>query len=298
MNDLVLDVPRHGPGQRAHPGRVLGIGVGVRPQPGAEDGDDLAGLGITGHCRPACIGLRGFEARRWRSSHLSHRRWLRCERSEPRNHASKAGTPPLRSRHGRPTRPRPLPTRRQGGRRHRRLQRAGRRVRPGAGRGRRRRRARRAPGGPARRHRGAGRADRPPGAHPRHRRLRPAVVHRPGGAGHGGVRPRRRPGQQRRHRYGGAGHPRDARAVPPGHRRQPQRLLLDGPGLRPGDAAGLEHHQHQLGARAHHRRPPPGGVRLVEGGADRADPRPGPAVDRPQGHPGQRDRARASSSPR
>ena len=32
-------------------------------------------------------------------------------------------------------------------------------------------------------------------------------------------------------------HPRDARAVPPGHRRQPQRLLLDGPGLRPGDAA-------------------------------------------------------------
>ena len=27
-------------------------------------------------------------------------------------------------------------------------------------------------------------------------------------------------------------------------------------------------------------------------GADRADPRPGPAVDRPQGHPRQRDRAR------
>ena len=168
----------------------------------------------------------------------------------------------------------------------------------GAGRGRRRRRARRAPGRPARRHRRAGRADRPPGADPRHRRRRPAVVHRPGGAGHGGVRPRRRPGQQRRHRYGGAGHPRDARAVPPGHRRQPQRLLLDGPGLRPGDAARLEHHQHQLGARAHHRRAPPGGVLLVEGGADRPDPRPGPAVDRPQGHPGQRDRARASSSPR
>ena len=35
-----------------------------------------------------------------------------------------------------------------------------------------------------------------------------------------------------------------------------------------------------------------GGVLRVEGGADRTDPRPGPAVDGPQGHPGQRDRAR------
>ena len=38
--------------------------------------------------------------------------------------------------------------------------------------------------------------------------------------------------------------------------------------------------------------PPPGGVLLLEGGADRAYPRPGPAVDRPQGHPGQRHRPR------
>ena len=56
-------------------------------------------------------------------------------------------------------------------------------------------------------------------------------------------------------------------AVPPGDRRQPQRLLLDGPGLRAGDAAGLEHHQHLLGARAHHRRAAAGGVRRVEGRA-------------------------------
>ena len=54
---------------------------------------------------------------------------------------------------------------------------------------------------------------------------------------------------------------------------------------------GLEHHQHLLGPRADHRRAPAGGVRLVEGGPDRDDPRPRPAVDRPQGHPGQRDRA-------
>ena len=44
------------------------------------------------------------------------------------------------------------------------------------------------------------------------------------------------------------------------HRRQPQRQLLDGPGLRPGDAAGFEHREHLLGARAHHRRPAAGGV--------------------------------------
>ena len=74
-------------------------------------------------------------------------------------------------------------------------------------------------------------------------------------------------------------------------RRQPQRLLLDGAGVRPGDAAGLVDHQHLLGARADHRGPAPGGVRRVEGRPDRADPRPRPAVDRPQGHPGQRARA-------
>ena len=48
-------------------------------------------------------------------------------------------------------------------------------------------------------------------------------------------------------------------------------------------------------ARADDRRAPPGGVRRVEGRPDRPHPRPGPAVDRPQGHPGQRGRARASS---
>ena len=36
----------------------------------------------------------------------------------------------------------------------------------------------------------------------------------------------------------------------------------------------------------------------TKAGADRADPRPRPAVDRPQGHPGQRAGARASSPPR
>ena len=44
-------------------------------------------------------------------------------------------------------------------------------------------------------------------------------------------------------------------------------------------------------ARHHHRRTPAGGVRRVEGRPDRAHPRPRAAVDRPQGHPRQRDRA-------
>ena len=43
-------------------------------------------------------------------------------------------------------------------------------------------------------------------------------------------------------------------------RRQPQRLLLDGAGLRPGDAAGQQHRQHQQRPRAHHRRAAAGGV--------------------------------------
>ena len=106
--------------------------------------------------------------------------------------------------------------------------------------------------------------------------------------GDGRVRPRRHPGQQRRHRHRRTGDPRDARAVPGRRRRQPQRLLLDGPGLRPGDAARLVDHQHLLGARPHHRRPAPGGVLRDQGRPDRADPRPRPAVDRTQGHPGQR----------
>ena len=49
-------------------------------------------------------GCGGFEARRWRSSHLSHRRWLRCERSEPRNHRKGGWDAPQRgmcSRHSR-----------------------------------------------------------------------------------------------------------------------------------------------------------------------------------------------------
>ena len=90
------------------------------------------------------------------------------------------------------------------------------------------------------------------------------------------VRPRRRAGQQRR-RSGPPCRPpaRAPERVPPGHRRQPERLLLDGPGLRPRHAAGLEHHQRLLGARPHHRRAAAGGLRLVEGGPDRADARPG-----------------------
>ena len=40
----------------------------------------------------------------------------------------------------------------------------------------------------------------------------------------------------------------------------------------------------------HHRGPAPGGVRRVQGRPDRPDPRPRPAVERPQGHPGQRRR--------
>ena len=40
----------------------------------------------------------------------------------------------------------------------------------------------------------------------------------------------------------------------------------------------------------HDRRAAPGGVLRVEGRPHRPDPRPGAAVDRTQGHPGQRDR--------
>ena len=54
-------------------------------------------------------------------------------------------------------------------------------------------------------------------------------------------------------------------AVPPGHRRQPQRLLLDGAGVRPGHGAGQQHHQHLLGARPHDGRAAAGGVLRLEG---------------------------------
>ena len=79
--------------------------------------------------------------------------------------------------------------------------------------------------------------------------------------------------------------------VPPGHRHQPQRLLLDGPGVRPRHAAGLEHRQHRLASSA---RPPPASPRPPtpeQGGDHRPHPRPRAAVDGPQGHPGQRARA-------
>src|SRR3954469_5435487 len=67
---LVLDVPRHGPGQRAHPCGVLGVGVRVGAEPVAEDGHDLTGLRFHQPIvdrGPVPRGLRGFEARRWRS---------------------------------------------------------------------------------------------------------------------------------------------------------------------------------------------------------------------------------------
>ena len=74
----------------------------------------------------------------------------------------------------------------------------------------------------------------------------------PWSRGDGGVRPGRRTRQQRRRRHRRPRHPGDARAVPVGHRREPQRQLLDGAGLRTGDAARLEHRQHQLASSAYH----------------------------------------------
>ena len=79
-------------------------------------------------------------------------------------------------------------------------------------------------------------------------------------------------------------------------RRQPQRLLLDGAGLRPGDAARARASSTSARCSAS----PPAGLPQAayaasKAGLDRPDPRPRPAVDRPQGHPGQRGRARASS---
>ena len=104
------------------------------------------------------------------------------------------------------------------------------------------------------------------------------------------VRAGRHPGQQRRHRHRRPGDPGDAGGVPVGDRRQPQRVLLAGAGLRAGDAAGQQHHQHQQRAGHHHGQAAPGGVRGEQGRAVGPDPRSGAAVDRPQGHPGQRDR--------
>ena len=134
---------------------------------------------------------------------------------------------------------------------------------------------------------------RPPGDRRPHRRLRPGGLPGAGRRHHGGVRPGRHPGQQRRHRHGGTRRP----ARRPTSSAQVIDVNLNGcywmaqacgrvmqPGssivnissvLGPDDG----------GAAA-------GGLRREQGGADRADPRPRPAVDRPQGHPGERPGAR------
>ena len=188
-------------------------------------------------------------------------------------------------------RPRPLPPRRQGRRRHRRLLRAGRRLRAGLRRGRRRRRARRAPRRPAARDRQARRGRGPPLRLPADRRDRPRAVHRPGAEGGRRVRPGRRAGQQRGPRLGEAGQPRDAGGVPARPRREPQRRLLVRAGVRPGGQGRRLDHQHLQRPRHAPGRAAAGGVRRVQGRADRPDPRPRRAVDRPQGHPRQRHRA-------
>ena len=54
-------------------------------------------------------------------------------------------------------------------------------------------------------------------------------------------------------------------AVPQGHRHQPQRLLLDGPGVRARDGAGQRDRQHLERPRAHHRGPAAGRLLGLEG---------------------------------
>ena len=185
-----------------------------------------------------------------------------------------------------------IPARRQGRHRHRRVVRTRRRLRAGLRRSRRRRGARRPSGGEDGGHRGTGRTSGPPGADGRRptspiqtqcQALVDATVD--------GLRPRRHPDQQRRRRHRGTRHPGDPRAVPLRHRRQPQRLVLDGAGLRTGHAAGQLDHQHRERPRHHHRRTAAGGLQRLEGRRHGADPRPGPAMGRPQGNSRQRDRA-------
>ena len=53
----------------------------------------------------------------------------------------------------------------------------------------------------------------------------------------------------------------DARPVPPGHRHQPQRLLLDGAGVRARDGAGQLDRQHLERPRPDHRGPAAGRLR-------------------------------------
>ncbi|CAA9392122.1 MAG: 3-oxoacyl-[acyl-carrier protein] reductase, partial [uncultured Nocardioidaceae bacterium] len=189
-------------------------------------------------------------------------------------------------------RARPLPTRRPRRDRHRRLVRARRRLRPGAGRGRCRRGARRPAYRPARGDQGARGGGRSPRGHRGHRRRQARGLPGPRRRCDGRARPGGHPRQQRRHRHRRPGHPGVPGAVQAGDRREPQRLLLDGAGLRARDAAGQQHHQHLLGARPHDRGSPPGRVRRLQGRAHRADPGPREPVDRSQGDPGQRRRAR------
>ena len=87
--------------------------------------------------------------------------------------------------------------------------------------------------------------------------------------------------------------------VPPGHRHQPQRLVLHGAGVRPRDAAGggsIVNIGSVLGSTTAVL--PQAAYAASQGRDHRPDPRPRPAVDGPQGHPRQRAGARASSSPR
>src|SRR3954469_22401596 len=62
--------------------------------------------------------------------------------------------------------------------------------------------------------------------------------------------------------------------------------------MRAGYAARIVHRQHLLRARSDHRRSATGGLHRIEGCSDRAHSRPRTAVDRPQGHQGQRNRPR------
>ncbi|CAA9481953.1 MAG: 3-oxoacyl-[acyl-carrier protein] reductase, partial [uncultured Solirubrobacterales bacterium] len=188
--------------------------------------------------------------------------------------------------------PRRLRAHRQGGDRHRRLLRPRRALRRRTGRGRCRRRRMRPPRRSPRGHKGARRGPRAPlrrraGRRDRRRRL-PAS----GRSGRRRARPRRRARQQRRRGDRRPGDPRGPGAVPPGHRHQPQRQLLDGPGVRARDAARRQHRQHRQRPGVDDGRVAAGGLRLQQGGDHRTHARPRAAVDGPQGDPRQRAGAR------
>ena len=89
------------------------------------------------------------------------------------------------------------------------------------------------------------------------------------------------------------GDARDAGRLPARDRHQPQRLLLDGAGVRAGDEAAARASSTSARCSAPTtRRAPAGRLRLEQGGDHRPHARPRAAVDRPQGHPRQRARAR------